>query len=127
MNDTYAQEIETLTMEEVSPNDTEAVSPNDTADGFLSTMKGRVVAAVAAAGTAITLLVPRAAAESSLIEVNFTPIVQIVEGFIGVIPSLVNLIISMVPAILVLGLVGFILMFLDKILMLIGNLINLGG
>lgn len=126
MLDTQSKEIETPSMEEGSPKEVREMTPGNTAGGFLSTLKGRAVAFVAAAGTASTLLVPRAAAEASLIEVNFTPIVQIVEGFIGVIPSLVNLIISMVPAILVLGLVGFILMFLDKILMLIGNLINFG-
>jgi len=124
MLDTQSEEIETPGPEVGSPETVRDMTPG-TVGSYLSTMKGRAVAGLATVTAATSALVPRVAA-ADMIEVNFTPIIQIVEGFIGVIPSLVNLIISMVPAILVLALVGFILMFLDKILQLIGSLVNLG-
>jgi len=82
----------------------------------LVSAKGKIAAAVAAplaALGAISQIAPPASAEGFAINETVGPILQ---GVAALIPDIVSLIIAIVPAIIVLAVVGFILKFLDQIL-----------
>ena len=76
----------------------------------------KIVAAVAAplaTLAAVSQIAPPASAASFDINETVGPILQ---GVSALIPDIVNLIVAVVPAIIVLAVVGFIVAFLDKIL-----------
>jgi len=78
---------------------------------FRDSLKGSKVKIVALAASGMGLV----ASASAAIDLNGT-IGPILDSMIELIPSIINLIVAIVPAIIVMAVVGFIVTFFDKIL-----------
>lgn len=49
-------------------------------------------------------------------EINFTPIQELLEAVVDLIPTFMDLVVAIAPLIVVIAIVGFVLAFLDRIL-----------
>ena len=78
---------------------------------FRDSLKSHKIELAGFAVTAVTV----ASASATSFDLNGT-IGPILDGLVALIPSIINLIIAIVPAMIVLGVVGFILRFFDEIL-----------
>ena len=74
----------------------------------LSVWKYRAVAVLGAAGLS---LVGTASAA-----INFTPIQELLDAVVDLIPTFMDLVVAIAPLIVVIAIVGFVLAFLDRIL-----------
>ncbi|MFA7087676.1 MAG: hypothetical protein WC145_13485 [Aliarcobacter sp.] len=54
--------------------------------------------------------------------INLTPVSEVLSGIVGVMPSLVDFVVSILPVIVVVILVSFIAAFFDRIVGMIGRL-----
>lgn len=48
--------------------------------------------------------------------INWTSVIDMIEGAAGIFPSIGNMVVSIAPTLILLGVIGFILMFFDAIL-----------
>ena len=80
---------------------------------FMERVKARKVELVAL-GTSVAVTVV-SVAPASAFDINAT-VGPLLDGIAALIPSIVNLIIAVVPAIIILALVGFVISFLDEII-----------
>lgn len=82
---------------------------------FRDSLKGARVKLMIAAPAGLALV---ASASAATIDINGT-IGPILDSVIELIPTIINLIVAIVPAILVMAVVGFIVTFFDRILSMI--------
>ncbi len=54
--------------------------------------------------------------------INLTPITEVLQGIVGVMPSLVDFVVGILPVIIVVILISFIAGFFDKIVAMIGRM-----
>ena len=81
---------------------------------FMERVKARKVELVAL-GTGVAVTVVSVAPASATFDINGT-VGPLLDGIAALIPSIVNLIIAVVPAIIILALVAFVISFLDEII-----------
>jgi hypothetical protein len=82
---------------------------------FMERVKARKVELIAL-GTGVAVTVGSVApATAATFDINGT-VGPLLDGIAALIPSIVNLIIAVVPAIIILALVGFVIGFLDEII-----------
>ena len=54
--------------------------------------------------------------------INLTPISEILQGIVGIMPSMVDFVVGVLPVIIVVILVSFIAAFFDRIVAMIGRM-----
>jgi len=88
-----------------------AVVPSSRFDNLKSriAMKATVLAASAGAGS--IMLMPYASAA-----INFTPIQELLEAVVDLIPTFLDLVVAMAPLLVTISIIGFVIKFLDRIL-----------
>jgi hypothetical protein len=56
------------------------------------------------------------------VTINLTPITEVLQGIVGVMPALVDFVVGILPVIIVVILISFIAGFFDKIVAMIGRM-----
>ena len=54
--------------------------------------------------------------------INLTPVTEVLQGIVTVMPELVNFVVSILPVIIVVILISFIAAFFDRIVAMIGKI-----
>ncbi|WOF16818.1 hypothetical protein F1737_09005 [Methanoplanus sp. FWC-SCC4] len=85
------------------------------AESRFSVFKRKLGLKAAVAATAGAGLVASASAETTE-SINWTSIIEMINGAAGIFPSIGNMVINIAPVLILLGVVGFVLMFFNSIL-----------
>jgi hypothetical protein len=57
-----------------------------------------------------------------VLAINLTPVTEVLQGIVTVMPELVNFVVSILPVIIVVILISFIAAFFDRIVAMIGKI-----